>query len=584
MNATPPLSPFQHLRHDAPAGLVVFLVALPLCLGIAFASNAPLVSGLVAGIVGGLVVAVLSKAPLAVSGPAAGLTVIVVDAIAELGSYELFLTAVLLAGVFQVALGFARAGKIAHFFPASVIKGMLAGIGAVLILKQIPHAFGFDGDYEGDFTFAQADGRNTLTEIPYALGHYHRGATLIGMVSLSILIFWPKISARIRATAIPAPLLVVGFGIAMNYLFEAVVTSLSVREHLLVGVPITDGLGPLVASLPRPDLTAFDNLAVWKTGAVIAVVASIETLLCVEAVDKIDQLRRVTPANRELKAQGVGNMVCGLFGGLPLTAVIVRGSANVYSGAKTQASAFIHALLLVGTVVAIPGLLNQIPLAALAAILLHVGYKLMPLSLFREMYAEGWERMLPFSITIAGILFTDLLIGVGLGLCASVVFVLKAHVSHAVRLRHGDTDDSFVMRLGETVSFLHKPKIREIFENLPDGASLSITGEQVRYLDEEIAELIREYKITALQRGISLDTSGVRLRDPNLSGPHPSLERGAGSRRGEADRDATASQPRPPLPVSLDRGQWASRCGDEPDPDATPSPENKSPEPRRDIG
>lgn len=528
MSPSPSLSPFKHLRHDVPAGLVVFLVALPLCLGIAFASNAPLISGLVAGIVGGLVVSLVSKAPLAVSGPAAGLTVIVVDAIDALGSFELFLAAVVVSGLVQMGLGFLKVGKVAHFFPNSVIKGMLAGIGAVLILKQIPHAFGFDGDYEGDFTFNQADGRNTLSEIPYALGHYHRGATIIAMVSLSLLIFWPKIAARIRATAVPAPLLVVFFGIGLNLAFEGTSPALSVQEHLLVGVPITAGLGDLFASLPRPNLSlaAMSQWLVWKSGIVIALVASIETLLCVEAVDKLDPLRRVTPPNRELKAQGIGNIVSGLLGGIPLTAVIVRGSANVYAGAKTQASGFTHAVLLLGTVVVVPGLLNQIPLAALAAILLHVGYKLMPLSLFREMYREGWSRIVPFSITIAGILFTDLLIGVGLGLCTSVVFVLHAHISHAVRLRQGDTEDSYVIRLGETVSFLHKPKIREIFDNLPDGASLSITGEQVRYLDDEIADLIRDYKSTAAERGIRLDTSGVNLRDPNLSGPHPTLPAG----------------------------------------------------------
>ena len=525
MNASRPLSPFKHLRQDVPAGLVVFLVALPLCLGIAFASNAPLISGLVAGIVGGLVVTLISKAPLAVSGHAAGLTVIVIDAIDALGSYELFLAAVVVSGLVQLGLGFLKAGKVAHFFPTSVIKGMLAGIGAVLILKQIPHAFGFDGDYEGDFTFEQADGRNTLSEIPYALGHYHRGATIIAMVSLSLLIFWPKIAAKIRATAVPAPLLVVAFGVGLNYAFEATSPALSVREHLLVGVPITAGLGDLFSSLPRPNLSmaAMSQWLVWKSGVVIALVASIETLLCVEAVDKLDPLRRSSPPNRELKAQGVGNVVSGLLGGLPLTAVIVRGSANVYSGAKTQASAFSHAVLLLGTVVAVPGLLNQIPLAALAAILLHVGYKLMPLSLFREMYRDGWSRIIPFSITIAGILFTDLLIGVGLGLCTSVVFVLHAHISHAVRLRQGDTEGSYVMLLGETVSFLHKPKIREIFDNLPEGASLSITGDQIRYLDDEIADLIRDYKSTAAERGIILDTSGVKLHNPNLSGPHPTL-------------------------------------------------------------
>lgn len=523
MSASKQLSPFKHFKNDLPSALVVFLVALPLCLGIAFASNAPLISGLVAGIVGGLVVAVVSKAPLAVSGPAAGLTVIVINAIDELGSFEIFLTAVIVAGIMQVALGFARAGRIAYYFPVSVIKGMLAGIGAVLILKQIPHAFGYDGDYEGDLTFVQADGRNTLTEIPYALGHYHQGATIIAILSLATLIFWPKIAAKIKASVIPAPLLVVLGGVGLNAAFESFAPSLLATGDLLVKVPVEESALALFDSLPKPDLSAITDPKVWKVGAVVAIVASIETLLCVEAVDKIDPLKRVTPADRELKAQGVGNLVSGLLGGLPLTAVIVRGSANVYSGAKTQASAFFHAILLLGTVVAIPSLLNKIPLAALAAILLHVGYRLMPLPLFREMYQAGWERLIPFLITILGILFTDLLTGVGVGLCVGIVFVLRAHVSHAVRLRNGETEGSYVIRLGETVSFLHKPKIREIFDNLPDGASVTIKGTQIRYLDNEVAQLIRDFKTTADERDIDLDTSGVILRDPKLSGPHPTL-------------------------------------------------------------
>lgn len=526
MNASTQLSPFKHFKNDLPSGLVVFLVALPLCLGIALASNAPLISGLIAGIVGGLVVTVFSKAPLAVSGPAAGLTVIVIDAIDALGSFELFLTAVVVSGLVQLVLGFIKAGRVSYFFPASVIKGMLAGIGAVLILKQIPHAFGYDGDYEGDLAFMQADGRNTLTEIPYVLdGHYHKGATIITLVSLAILIFWPRIAAKIKATVIPSPLLVVILGVGMNYAFEAFAPALSVREHLLVGVPVTEDLSALAASLPRPVLTmdAFTNPGVWKSGVVIAIVASIETLLCVEAVDKIDPLKRVTPPDRELKAQGIGNFVSGLIGGLPLTAVIVRGSANVYSGAKTQASAFFHALLLLSTVILIPATLNQIPLAALAGILLHVGYRLMPVPLFKQMYRDGWDRLIPFVTTILGILFIDLLSGVGLGMVVGLTFVLYNHVSHAVRLRAEEGDHNYVMRLEHTVSFLHKAKIRKVLEDLPDGASLTVKGDAVRYLDEEVSQLFKDFQSTASDRSITLDTSGINVRDPMHTGPHPTL-------------------------------------------------------------
>ncbi len=519
MRQAPNLSPFKNLKYDLPAGIVVFLVALPLCLGIAFASNAPLIAGLVAGIVGGVVVGAISGAPLAVSGPAAGLTVIVVNSIIELGSYEAFLAAVVLSGVMQLAMGFMKAGRIAHYFPISVIKGMLAGIGAVLILKQIPHAFGYDGDYEGDFAFAQADGRNSLTEIPYALGHFHLGATLLSFASLAILIFWPRVSKKLRS--VPAPLLVVALGIGFNALFEAVAPELSVRQHLLVGVPVAESLPALFASLPTPDFSGIWDKAVWQIAAVVAVVASVETLLCVEAIDRLDPYKRVTPPDRELKAQGVGNVVSGLLGGLPLTAVIVRGSANVQSGGRTQTAAIFHGLLLIGSVLLIPSLLNEIPLAALAAILLHVGYKLMPIPLFQQMYRGGHERLVPFLITFFGILFTDLLTGVGLGLVAGVIYVLRAHVSEAIRMRRtGEVEIDIT--LGETVSFLHKAKVRRILSEIPEGAKVTIKAKNVRYLDREVEELLTEFANHASERDIEVDMSG--LSGPESESPMPEPE------------------------------------------------------------
>lgn len=517
MRQSPSLSPFKHFKHDLPAGIVVALVALPLCLGIAFASNAPLISGLVAGIVGGIIVAALSKSPLAVTGPAAGLTVIVVNAIFELGSYEAFLAAVVLSGAMQIAMGFLRAGRIAHYFPISVIKGMLAGIGAVLILKQIPHAFGYDGDFEGDLSFAQADGRNTLTEIPYALGHFHLGATLLSFASLAILIWWPKISKKV--SLIPAPLLVVILGIGFNALFEAYWPELSVREHLLVGVPVTESISALYASLPTPDFSGIMEPAVWKVAAVVALVASVETLLCVEAIDRLDPFKRVSPPDRELKAQGAGNMLSGLLGGLPVTAVIVRGSANVQSGGRTQMSAVFHGLLLFASVLLIPDLLNEIPLAALAAVLLHVGYKLMPLSLFRGMYAAGHERLVPFLITFVGILFTDLLTGVGLGLVAGVIYVLRAHVSDAIRIqRKGELD--IEITLGETVSFLHKAKVRGILDGIPDGAKVTVRAKDVLYLDREVEELIKDFVAQAPERDIKVEMDAFGVKPE--SEPEPS--------------------------------------------------------------
>jgi len=416
-----------------------------------------------------------------------------------------------------------KAGRIAHYFPISVIKGMLAGIGAVLILKQIPHAFGFDGDFEGDFAFSQPDGRNTLTEIPYALGHFHLGATLIALISLATLIFWPKVSKRLRS--VPAPLLVVTFGIGLNAFFEAFYPGLSVREHLLVGVPIVDSLGELFASLPTPDFSIISQPKVWEVAAVVAAVASIETLLCVEAIDRIDPLKRVSPPDRELKAQGIGNMVSGLLGGLPLTAVIVRGSANVHSGGKTQMSSVVHGFLLLGSVLLIPKLLNEIPLAALAAILLHVGYKLMPVSLFREMYRGGHERLVPFLITFLGILFTDLLTGVALGLAAGVVYVLRAHVGEAIQMRR--TGEVHVdITLGDTVSFLHKAKVRRILGEIPDGAEVNITAKGGSYLDHEVEALLLEFAAHAKERGIEVTLTGMgpdeAPTDTSIPEPEPS--------------------------------------------------------------
>lgn len=412
------LNPFQHLKSDIPASIIVFLVAMPLCLGIALASEAPLFTGLISGIVGGIVVGALSRSPLGVSGPAAGLAVIVAGAIKDLGGFEIFLVAVVLAGILQIIMGFLKAGVIANYFPSSVVHGMLAGIGVLIFMKQIPHAFGYDEDPEGDMSFVQADGENTLSELGHMLNYINYGAVIVTLVSLIILIAWEtKAFSKLSFTKfVKGPLVAVITGIILTMAFESFPT-LAIDSSHLVAIPIADSMDKFLSGFAFPDFNAaLSNLSVYKTAVVIAVIASIETLLCVEASDKQDTLGRKTPVNRELKAQGVGNLICGLIGGLPVTQVIVRSSVNQQSGGKTKASAVIHGVLLLLSIILIPGLLNKIPLACLAAILFFVGYKLAKPSLFVKMYKEGWDQFLPFVSTVIGIFFIDLLWGIGIGM------------------------------------------------------------------------------------------------------------------------------------------------------------------------
>lgn len=502
-SAPPPVSrapsrkPFAEIRSDGPASLVVALVALPLCLGIALASGAPLMAGLISGIVGGILVAWLSGSALAVSGPAAGLTVIVLSGIEELGSYQAFLLAVVLSGVFQVILGFARAGIFGYYIPSAVIRGMLAAIGLILILKQVPHAIGFDADYEGDLAFSQADGRNTLTEIPYALGHMHVGAVIIAIAALGFLILAGRIPALKRFKLLPPPLVAVLLGVGLNALFGVVAPELAAQGELLVQLPELSGLRDLV--IATPDFSRWSDPAIYRVAFTVAVVASIETLLSVEAIDKLDPFKRMTPANRELKAQGVGNLVAGLLGGIPMTAVIVRGSANVHSGAKTPASAFLHGVWLLLAVLFIPGVLNTIPLAALAAVLLDVGYKLSPVQLYRQMYRQGVPQYLPFIATVVGILFTDLLVGVCIGLVVGVFFVLRTNLATPYFL-HDRTEeagpegcDRVRLELSENVSFLNKAAVNKALHGLRPGTTVEIDGSSSRHIDHDVVELIHEF-------------------------------------------------------------------------------------------
>ncbi|MGB1317282.1 MAG: SulP family inorganic anion transporter, partial [Flavobacteriales bacterium] len=404
-------------KSDIPAGVVVFFVAVPLCLGIALASGAPLFSGVIAGIVGGIIVGAISGSQLGVSGPAAGLAVIVLTAIQDLGGFEIFLMAVVLAGVFQIILGIVKAGIIGYYFPSAVIKGMLAAIGIIIFLKQIPHAFGYDADFEGDLGFMQADGYNTFTELGHMLGFISPGATLVAAVSLVILILWdrPFMKRHKVFQMVQGPLVAVGTGMLLTALLSNNSYWAISNEHT-VNLPVSDGFSDFLTQFTLPDFSAITNPSVWIVGATIAIVASLETLLCVEATDKLDPQKRITPTNRELLAQGVGNAVSGLIGGLPVTQVIVRSSANIQTGGKTKVSAIFHGVMLLFCVMIIPTVLNMIPLASLAAILLVVGYKLAKPVLFKEMWKAGYIQFIPFMVTVLGIVFTDLLVGITLGM------------------------------------------------------------------------------------------------------------------------------------------------------------------------
>ncbi|WPP51421.1 SulP family inorganic anion transporter [Catalinimonas niigatensis] len=496
----------KNLKYDLPSGLVVFLVALPLCLGIALASGAPLLSGLVSGIVGGLVVSMLSGSQLAVSGPAAGLTVIVLDGISEVGSFEVFLCAVILAGIIQLALGFLKAGVIGYYFPSSVIKGMLAAIGLILILKQIPHFLGIDQDFFGDIDFLQADGRNTFSEIIYAFENFGIGPLVIGMVSLGIIILWKQafIKQSPILSVIPSALVVVIVGVILNQWFVSGIPALAISGDHLVQLPFISSFNDIQNELALPDFSQIMNVNVFRVAITIAIIASLETLLSIEAIDKLDPQKRRTPMNRELKAQGVGNIVAGLLGGLPMTAVIVRGTANITAGGKTKMSSFYHGLLLISSVLLIPGILNLIPLSALAAILLDVGYKLSKPALYKAQWKLGRMQFIPFLVTIVAILFTDLLIGISIGMIVGVYFILRANYKTPFLFNKEDkeTHHHYTIHLSEHVSFLNKAHIASMLEDMPENAIVDIYGNNTRYLDYDVIEAIYEFREQAKHKNI----------------------------------------------------------------------------------
>lgn len=499
---------FKYLKNDFPASLVVFFVALPLCLGIALASGAPLFAGLIAGIVGGTIVGFMSGSHLGVSGPAAGLAAIVLAAISSLGGYQNFLLAVVLGGAIQILFGVLRAGIIGYYFPSSVIKGMLTGIGIIIILKQIPHFFGYDADPEGDFAFIQVDGENTFSEILNSVNHISLGPTLIAIIAIAILILWNTVLSKKGKIfqIVQGPLVAVICGIIF-YVLTKGSDIFSFNADQLVRVPVPKDASSFLAQFSFPNFAAITNPEVWIVAFTIALVASLETLLCVEATDKLDPEKRVTPTNRELLAQGTGNIISGLIGGLPVTQVIVRSSANIQSGGKTKLSAIIHGFLLLISVIIIPGILNMIPLSVLAAILLIVGYKLAKPTLFKSMYDLGWKQFIPFIVTVLGIIFIDLLIGLGLGLMVGIVVVLiKSYQnSHFLHIEGDDVDDNTIkMTLAEQVTFFHKGAILKELDNLPENSYLELDVRNTRFLDHDIIEILDDFSHKAKLRNVSI--------------------------------------------------------------------------------
>ncbi|WP_396141937.1 SulP family inorganic anion transporter [Flavobacterium sp.] len=504
---------FANLKSDFASGLVVFLVALPLCLGIALASGAPLFSGIISGIIGGIVVGYLSNSHLSVSGPAAGLTAIVLTSITDLGSFNAFLLAVLIAGVIQLVLGFIKAGTISNYFPNNVIEGMLAGIGVIIILKQIPHAFGYDPDFEGDESFFQSDGQNTFSELLHVLDHIQLGAVIVALISLLILILWNKIDFLKNIKLVPAALVAVIVSILLNEIFIQSGSSLAISKQHLVNLPVPKNFSELKNIIITPDFSALSNSKVWIVAVTIAVVASIETLLCIEAADRMDQLKRYTNTNVELKAQGIGNILSGLLGGLPMTSVVVRTSANNVAGAKSKMSTIIHGLLLLVSVLSIPFILNKIPLSTLAAVLLLVGYKLANPKIIKHFWKKGKYQFVPFIATFAAVVVTDLLKGVALGMIISIIFVLKGNMKRAYIFRKEEYKDGDIIHidLAQEVSFLNKAAIKETLQNIPKQSFVIINASNTVYISHDILAMITEFaKITSKELSIDVKLEGFK--------------------------------------------------------------------------
>jgi len=503
--------PFANFKYDIPAGIAVFLVSIPLSLGIALASGAPLFSGVVTGIIGGLLVAPLSGSNLGISGAAAGLAVLVLTTIEHLG-FNSFLLAVVLAGFMQVVMGLLKAGVVAYYFPSSVINGMLSGIGIILLLKQVPHAVGYDADYEGDVSFFQTDQYSSFSELQHMLEFSSPAALLISVLSLAILIIWeqPFIKNQRLLKPYQGVFLTVLVGIAINSLLQMLQPDLALKDSHLVALPVMAGMGDILSHLQFPDFTALANAKVYLAALTLALVASLETLLATEASDKLDPLKRVTPTDRELIVQGLGNICCGLAGGLPLTQVVIRSSFNIQSGAKTRLAGFIQGLLMLLAVVFIPAWLNQIPFASLAAILLVVGFKLMNPQMLYTMYKAGPYHFVPFCATILGLVFTDLLTGIIIGLSFAFISILLENYRSAFYFQELQLGNKTILRLSEQVSFLNKANIKQIFERLPAKSEVVIDATRCKYIDYDVYEIIQDFRGEAEIKGINLTIENLR--------------------------------------------------------------------------
>ena len=500
---------FTKLKNDLPASLVVFLVALPLCLGVALASGAPLLSGIISGIIGGIVVGILSQSHTSVSGPAAGLAAVVLAAITQLGNYNIFLLAVCIAGLIQLIAGIAKVGFIANFMPSNVIKGLLAAIGIILILKQIPHAVGFDKDYEGDFSFFQPDGENTFSELLNIFKYFSWGAIIISGFSILAMIFWDKTPMK-KFKYLPASLFVVVLGVLLNLLFQTYFPAIAISQEHLVNIPKLDGISSVIT---MPDFGSIGNYEVWTVALTIAIVASIETLLNLEAVENLDPHKRLASPNKELVAQGIGNMFAGMIGGIPITSVIVRSSVNINAGAETKMSAIFHGVFLLLSLLLLSPVLNLIPLASLASILLLTGYKLAKVSLFKDMYSKGLNQFIPFAVTVIAIVFTDLLIGVLIGSAISIFYILKRNFKNAYHFNKESfhTGDIITMRLSEEVSFLNKASIKQTLADIPENSKVIIDASNSTYIDSDVMEVIRDFvDVQAKEKGINTTLKGFK--------------------------------------------------------------------------
>ena len=501
----------QNLKCDIPAGIAIFFIAIPLSLGIALASGAPLFSGLIASIIGGIVVAPLSRSALGISGAAAGLVIMMLTDIEKFG-FTAFLCVVILAGVFQILMGLAKMGSIAHYFPSSVIKGMLSGIGIIIFLKQIPHAVGYDRDYEGDLEFFQSDNYSSFSELSHMMEFISPTAIFIAVVSLAILILWeqPKLKRSNFFQVLHGALITIVVGVWINEFFQIFNPDLALKESHIVNLPVSTNIGDLLQQMHSPDFSQFLNPEIYISALFLALLASVETLLSVEAVDRLDIYKRVTPPSRELIAQGIGNIVSGLLGGLPLTQVIIRSSINIQSGAKTKAAGFISGSLLLLTVVFIPEWLNKIPLASLASVLLVVGYKLTRPKTFKKMYRSGMYHFIPFIVTIFGLIFTNLVFGVLIGMSAALLSIVLENYKTAQYFRETHIGNKIIFRLSEHVSFLNKATLKQTLDQLSANSEVVIDATRSKYIDYDVFEVIRDFKKEAPLKNIQLTLQNVR--------------------------------------------------------------------------